>query len=182
MINVQQIIAFFPMFKNLEFPELATDYNDKIIALATFDAVDTGFIDDELYKLPEIESFDPTLVRYDFETPFLIENIGLVIFIIWLHILAFLLHFLLRMCGIRSSRLENYLFWSGSYRLFTESFFDLAMLSTINIIYADWSTDNPSAWFSLSWSVLFMTLVLLGPIMIHIGLYYNRNRWLDEGF
>ena len=118
-----------------------------LIKLATFNLIPIGFLDDEKYYWPESEPFSVNFEMAGTESIFLLANIGFAMYIIYYHILIALIHACLhkkRNTGTCMSRLHkrigNYLYWVGFNRLFMELFFDLALLSILNLHTVDWST------------------------------------------
>ena len=137
------------MFEALKTPANALAMNLFLIAIATFNLIDTQkWIDPLVYDyLPEDEAYSMNFKACGFEDRLLITNVS---FYVWLYLLHFasILFFVLpiiilsRCCSGKLScvktKLTKYFFWNGMIRLFMETFLDFFLSAVLNVYRAVW--------------------------------------------
>ena len=72
-----------------------------------------------------------------------------------------------------SNRAENYMFWSGSMRFFTEGYLDFCMFSLLNLKYLDWSDKFPIVTACNYVAIFMAALACLLPLFVLI--WYVAN-------
>ena len=118
-----------------------------MITLATFELIPTDDLFAAIFYFPELEPFSESFETCDLETNLFLSNIGFMLVIILLHVLFVILHafiYYFRNSGKLINKLYNklgpYLYWNGLLRLYMEMFFELALLSALNLHMANWDT------------------------------------------
>ena len=126
--------------------------NNSLIKVAGFDIINTGeWLDPKIMDLGEGSPFSYNLKECGYETEWLLGNSS---FIVWTYALngaVFLIFLLLSLlshmigrCTSLTSRLKRYFVFNGTLRLFMETFLDLYLSSSLNVLTADNKTENPS--------------------------------------
>ena len=136
-----------PMFEKLKFPASAMIITKALIKVATFDLIPTELIDELLWYFPEGDAFSLSFETAGLESTLLLENIGFIFYMIAVNIVFVLIHATLHNCRKSCkcstkthSKLGNYLYYNGMMRFYREVFFDLGLLSCLNVHMADWDT------------------------------------------
>ena len=127
MLNSQQMVVHMPMFEGLKIPANSMTIVEYLIKLATFDLIDTSFIDELLYYWPEADPFTTNFEMAGIESVLLLANIGFSMYLIYMHILIVLVHACvhkLKHRGCLFQRLDakmgSYLYWDGLTRFYME--------------------------------------------------------------
>ena len=149
-----------------------------MIKLATFDIIPTGVLDDAIYYWPEADPFTVNFEMAGVESTLLLANIGFVIYLIYMHILAITIHLCVH--KLRSvakcidnlhAKLSSYLYWVGLNRLYMELFFDVTFLSILNLHMVDWATPFTSVMASNVVVLVSLSLVC-GVLTFYIFGYF----------
>ena len=101
---------------------------------------------------------------------------------VWIHLALIILILIARLFKIKLQRLTKYMYWNALLRLYMESIFELTLLATLNLIKADWSSENFSVQFSNYLSLLVIILTCLVPLGLLIFYYRRIEEWNDENF
>ena len=101
---------------------------------------------------------------------------------VWIHLALIILILIARLFKIELQRLTKYMYWNALLRLYMESIFELTLLATLNLIKADWSSENFSVQFSNYLSLLVIILTCLVPLGLLIFYYRRIEEWNDENF
>ena len=135
------------MFEKLKFPANTMMVTSYMITLATFELIPTDDLFEEIFYFPELEPFSESFETCDLETNLFLSNIGFMLVIILLHVLFVILHASIhyfRNSGKLINKVYNklgpYLYWNGLLRLYMEMFFEIELLSTLNLHMANWNT------------------------------------------
>ena len=150
-----------------------------MIKLATFDIIPTDSLDDSIYYWPEADPFTVNFEMAGVDSTLLLANIGFVIYLVYMHILAMTIHLCIhKLTKVAEcikclhAKLSSYLYWVGLNRLFMELFFDLSFLSILNLHTVDWATQFSSV--MVSNVVALLTLTLVCGILTHYIFGYFR--------
>ena len=136
------------MIEGLKFPANAMEVIQNMIDLATFDLLPTEFLDAEIYYWPEMDPYTVNFEMAGIESLYFLANIGFVLYLIYLYILAVLIHGCLKASKSTakctkwlSTKLSSKLYDNGGLnRLFMTVFLDMIILSTLNLHIVDWNT------------------------------------------
>ena len=79
-------------------------------------------------------------------------------------------------------KVQIYLFWNGSIRLFMEAFLDFALFSMLNISQIQWIAGLASVEASNVLSYIIFTLCALVPIILCVFAFCKRKNLSDEQF
>ena len=80
------------MIDGLKFPANALEVIRNMIDLATFDLLPTEFLDSEIYYWPEMDPYTVNFEMAGIESIYFLANIGFALYLIYLYILAVLIH------------------------------------------------------------------------------------------
>ena len=112
-------------------------------------------------------------------------NIGFSLWLINGHVLLALVSLPMR-CGERCRRyrnkLQKHLFWNAFLQIYISIYFELALFSTLNILNADWDSENDSEKASNAVALVVFTAVLGLPIALLVLLGCNIPLWDTESF
>ena len=145
-LNAVQIIVYLPMFERLKFPNNASEMNRRLIKVAGFDLVNTGeWVDPHIIDLGDEGSpFSYSLEECGYETKWLLGNSSFIVWILVLNAVAFLIYLLMSLlsyktgrCASLTSKLKRYFVFNGPLRLFMETFLDLYLSFSLNVLTAD---------------------------------------------
>ena len=150
-----------------------------MIKLATFDIIPTEALDDAIYYFPEDEPFTVNFEMAGVESTLLLANIGFVIYLVYAHILAMTVHLCIhklrkvaKCIDKLHAKLSSYLYWVGLNRFFMELFFDLTLLSILNLHTVDWATQFTSVKVSNVVAVTSLALIC-GVLTSYIFGYFR---------
>ena len=109
------------MLDKLKFPANAMMVNEFLIDFATFDLIPVELLDKEIFYWPDIDPFSANFESAGIESLFFLSNIGLVQYIILLHIFMAIIYACLKIkkkatcqCIEKlKTKLKNYLYWKG---------------------------------------------------------------------
>ena len=174
--------SHYPLFIKLKFPGNAMSFNLAILDVAKYELVDTSEkIDRLLFYLPETEAYNAGFDECHYNSTLLVANISS---LVWMYVLNLAGVFLLVLCiimankkscrpALANSKLRNYFLCNGLIRIFMETFFELAMVSLVNIHTADWNT--PFFGVKLSNNLTIISLILISVIPLWLIVLYCRN-------
>ena len=118
-----------------------------MIEIATFELIPTDELFDEMFYFSEMDPFSVNFESCGVESLLFLKNIGFMLIMILLHVLLVILqvcfHFFRNCCKFIKKvdqKLKKYLFWNGLQRFYMEIFFEIALLSALNIHQANWDT------------------------------------------
>ena len=153
-----------------------------MIKIATFDLIPTHDLIKEMWYFPDGDAYSINFEQVGLESKLFLLNIGLELWIVVTHLLLILIHALVYLlkgrCGLSKNiqtKLGSYLYWNGLLRLYMEIFFDIAMLSVLNMYTVNWDTKFHAVQLSNIVSVLFLILVGTLPI-IFLPLYCCKRK------
>ena len=138
-----------PMFGHVKFPANAMMITKFMVTLATFDLFPTHLLEEKMYYFPDGGAFNLNFETAGIESELFLENIGFILWILMAHLLLALIHLVLYLIMKRQSckcihkvyeKLGNYLYWNGLLRLLMEIYFELTLLSILNLHKVDWDT------------------------------------------
>ena len=147
MLNAQQIIVFIPLLEKLQIPANSLVITKQLVKIATFDLIPTEFIDEMIWYFPDADAYSLNFEMVGVESTLLLANIGFMKWLIGLNILLVLIYSILYPCRDSYScfkwaneKIGGYLYFDGLLRLYMEAFFDIAMISCLNLYIADWDS------------------------------------------
>ena len=182
MLNTQQCIAYFALLEQVKYPRTAISYNQALIKVATVDLLPSDEINEAAYDLPEVPAYNYIFEYYDYGSTFLTSNSGAMLWFVWIHLALMIFILIARLFKFKMQRLSKYIYWNALLRLYMESIFELTLLATLNVIKADWSSQNFSEQFSNYLSLLVIILAFVGPLGILMFYYRRIEEWNDEDF
>ena len=140
MLNAQQLIVFMPILEKLLFPANAELINAVLLSLATFSWIPTQWINEHLYRLPEIDDADPLdkFSHYDYLSTLLIENMGQGLLMIAFYAFLIIIYLCFHYFKTVRRKLATILFWNGLIRLFMELYEEAALLCLHNLKSIEW--------------------------------------------
>ena len=145
-LNAVQIIVYLPMFERLKFPNNALEMNRRLIKVAGFDLVNTGeWVDPYVIDLgDEGRPFSYSYEECGYETTWLFGNSSFIVWTLILNAVAFLIYLFMALltyktgrCASLTSKLKGYFVFNGPLSLFMETFLDLYLSSSLNVLTAD---------------------------------------------
>ena len=113
-----------------------------LVTLATFDLLPTHLIDNEIYYFPSDEPYTPNFESSGLESEIFLANIGFVLWFLMSNVLLALIHLVLRIfkdkCNNKRidslyDKIGSSLYWNGLQRMYMEFYFDIAIISTLNL-------------------------------------------------
>lgn len=152
-LNAVQIIVYLPMFERLKFPNNASKLNKNLIKIAGFDLVNTGeWVDPYFIDLGDDGSpFTYAMEECGYETQWLLGNSSFIVWTLVINAAVFLFYLLLSLlcyktgrCASLRSKLKGYFAFNGLLRLVMETFLDLYLSASLNVLTGDNQTENPS--------------------------------------
>ena len=72
--------------------------NKELIKIVTFDLIDTEIFEEKIYYLPEVDAFNMGFQESRYESIFFIGNVGVILWLIYFHVVFFILHLILCKC------------------------------------------------------------------------------------
>ena len=178
-----------PMYETLKFPASAMMVTRELIKIATFDLIPTEWVDEILWYFPEGDAFSLSFETEGLETRLLLQNIGLILYMISFNILYGLGHLLLlptrKLGGFAAktvAKMENYLYFNGSIRFYMEIFFDVCLVAALNLRTADWGTPFIAEQISNAFSVIFIVLICILPLSTTLLTCIKPNIWSNKTF
>ena len=184
MLNTAQIVVLMPLFADLKMPTNAAEMNKSMVKVAMLDVIDTGeLIDPRVYSLTDQHDhgFNESFEDCGFDSTLVISNFSINVWAYGIHIL-FLAIFVLPVylistrtsyCSKLYGYLKSYFFWAGLLRIFMQTFLELFLTSMLNLMTADYDTENASEKFSniLAWPLFICSI----GIAILLAVYIWRN-------
>ena len=172
-----------PLLTRLKFPGNSQLMNSILISIATFDLIPTDFIDEQLYYFPEEDPFNLNFQQSGYESKFFIANIGLILWIFYSYILLCMVYFILFKCKQIKAKIGSFLFWNGFIRLLFELFYEITLLSTLNLIQNS-SFQNPfkSIVYSNALSIVFAIAMYTIPFFLLIFFCFKKTHWNSKAF
>ena len=92
MINSLQIVVHTPLV-DVSFPENAKLVYKQMILVATFDVLPTDDWFPEWFDLPEADSFSESFADLNYDSAFLVVNLGTIFFVVIYYIIMYLAFF-----------------------------------------------------------------------------------------
>ena len=172
-------MVYLPLFSQLKFPGNASLMNSIMISIATFDLIDTESIDDQMYYFPEEDPFNLNFQQSGYESNFILKNIGLILWMIFGYFLLHLSFIMMFKCKKIRSKIGKYLYWNGSIRFFFEAFYEVTLLSILNIYKNEWGNDFKSILYSNLISIFFLLFILTLPFIFLVYYCCKRPQWRD---
>ena len=133
--------------------------------------------------IPEQDSFSINFQNAGYETFFFLLNAASSLGLIWVHIVVSILLLIIfsavSRCHIKGLKqrksVQNYLFWSGSIRMFIEAYLDLVLFSLLNITSIYWP-DGLEFVLSSNWmSYVIYTLCVIIPLVLLAFMCYKTG-------
>ena len=160
-----------------------------MVKIYTFDLIPTEFIDEMIWYFPDADAFNLNFEMEGMESTLLLANIGFLKWLIGLNILLVVIHILLyplrnscRVFKWANKKIGGYLYFDGLLRLYMEIFFDIAMISCLNLYTAEWDSLFEIEKASNFLSVVFVILIsALPPILVFIYCL-KPNLWRKKRF
>ena len=80
------------------------------------------------------------------------------------------------------AKLGVYLFWNGTLRLLAEAFFEIMLLSVLNLHTVDWRTENASVEYSNILALF--TLMIASCLFAFVSVFYllKSSQWQNPAF
>ena len=173
-----------PMLEKLKFPANAMLITKELIKVASFDLIPTDIIDEQLFYFPYGDAFSSNFETAGVESTMFFANIGLIFYMILFNAFLIVLHIFFftakNSCGCAEKwrkKFGDYLYFNGSIRFFMEVYFDVALLSALNLETVDWDTLFPSEKISNAMSVFFLVVVGLVPLVFALVVCWDTKRW-----
>ena len=109
-------------------------------------------------------------------------NAGLFLWTIFGHFFLILIFALLYKVSFIRRHLGKYLFWGTLIRLFTEGFFEIALLSILNLKNFEW--DSPFRMVRFSNFVSLFAILMVAFLPIYLVCFYGakKDKWNDDNF
>lgn len=178
-----------PMYEKLKFPASAMMITKELIKIATFELIPTRWLDETIWYFPEEEAFSSSFEISGIESTLLLQNIGFILYLVLLNILLALLHLILSTLKNKIqfvmrivSRMERYLYFNGSIRLFIELFFDVGLIASLNLHVAEHDAHFPSETASYYLSIIFILMISISPIVILLMTFRKPSLWMSAKF
>ena len=172
------------MYEKLKFPASSMIVTKEMVKIAQSDVVPTAEIDEMLWYFPESEAFSTSFAAAGYGSRLLLENIGLTIYLVVLNMMLGVLHFLLlpcaKLCTFGSKvvkKMESYLYFNGTLRFYTEIFFDIVVVASINLEAADWETPFWSEEMSNFISAFLIGITGFCPFIAIIVIFKSPSLW-----
>ena len=163
------------MYEGFKFPANAMTVMESMIEVATFNLIPTEGVDNQIYHWPDIDPFSVSFEMAGYESLFFLSNVGFTMYVIYLHILAALIHIIFHPIRNKSTcvqkiyaKLGAYLYWNGVIRVQMELFLELAVLTVLNVNTVDWLTQFKSVIISNIVSVSLLT-ILCGSLAFYMA-------------
>ena len=173
----------------IKFPANAESFNGFMIQIAVFDIIPSEYILDKVVYFPQEDPFNLNFELLDFGTIYAVPNLGTIFFIF----LSFLLlvpfsclmtcwAYRLRELRKYDKKLKEFLMWSGTVRFLLESYMELLLATSLNVIM--WSNESGyvGVMFSNYYALFFFIVTVGFPIWIILFYLCNINRWEDDEF
>ena len=161
------------MYEKLKFPASAMMITKELIDVATFDLIPTEIVDELLWYFPEAESFTPSFEMVGIEATIILQNGGLIFYMIMINLFFGILHFLLiptiylGTCFQKLvAKLKNYLYFNGSIRFYMEVFLDMVLAASLNLHTVEWDSPFPSVKISNYLSIALLALICILPFFV----------------
>ena len=87
-----------PLYEKLRFPASAMLLTKEFIKIATFDLIPTDWLNDLIWYFPDENSFSLNFETLGIESKLLLQNIGLILYLILANILYAILYFFIVPC------------------------------------------------------------------------------------
>ena len=189
MLNSQQIIVFIPLLEKLQIPANSLVITKQLVKIYTFDLIPTEFIDEMIWYFPDADAFNLNFEMEGMESTLLLANIGFLKWLIGLNISLIVIHIILyplrnscRAFKWANEKIGGYLYFDGLLRLYMEIFFDIAMISCLNLYTADWDSLFEVEKESNYQSVVFVILISALPPTLVLIYCLKPNFWRDKKF
>ena len=101
---------------------------------------------------------------------------------LYANLLLMLSYYFLFKCKKIQSKLGFYLYWNGTIRLFFEIFYEIFLLTVLNLHSSDWDRVFTSKVYSNVLSVIFVVSFLAIPIFLVIFSCVKRKAWNSDDF
>lgn len=179
LINTQQMLTYFPLFKHLKFPANSTLLNTFMIKIAQLNLIPTDGINEQLYELKEDQHvpYNSKFAQYEYTTTLFVENMGFALWLIALYpaqVTLFVVFYWIKQLRVR---LSKFLFWNFLVRLLMEVYLELALLSFLNAYTAEWQSTVQIIRVSNFLSASFLATAILLPLAGFAYLCASRRRW-----
>lgn len=188
MIEGLQICYHLPLFK-VKSPGNVNAFNNFFEEIGGFQLIDVSVYTEDIVYYPEMDAMTLNFQNAGLWNPFSASNLGLLIFMFAGHFIFLPFVLALIWCGkknrkvkLLSDKAEDYMFWSGSMRFFTEGYLDFCMFSLLNIKYLDWSDTFPIVTFCNYIAISITVLAISMPVFVLVWYAWSVKRWKDESF
>ena len=101
------------------------------------------------------------------------------------HFLLFILYILFIKCKRINAKLGKYIFWNGSIRLYIEVYFEISLLSLLNINHIEnneYFTDFESSSYSNILSIIYASTIVSIPVFLMMFIWFKMSKWQDKIF
>lgn len=147
------------------------------------------FAEEQMWYFPDDDPYNLQFEMLEIETVYFLQNLGFLFWIIMAHgafvILHALIYKLRSSCSCASkvvAKIGNYLYWNGVFRLYMEVYFDITLLSLLNMHMLDWQTEFVAIQASNVISVVTLALISVVPVYFFVFYLKKLDKWGDEGF
>lgn len=83
---------------------------------------------------------------------------------------------------ILKDKLQYYLFWNGTIRIFMEGYLDFTLMSLLNLRDIFWDDSLISVTICNYFAIVMMSLCVIIPVVLFLYLDCNISRWSDDEF
>lgn len=119
---------------------------------------------------------------FGYESTLFLGNAGFGLYVLWGHLLIYLIYLFTYKVGFLRRRIGNYLFWNTLIRLYCEMFFEMLLVATLNIKTMDWSSPFKGVICSNVLSIFVIIIVVSSQIAMFCFYRKKLNNWTDDTF
>ena len=170
------------MMQNIYFPANSQEFMDAVIKYAQFDPIQTSLLDEWMYNLPEMDSFNANFEACGYEFLFMITNIGSAKWICLINVIMAIISFIVYKQKCKCKNELHVFYWNGLIRLFMSVYQDIALLSILNLDTLEWKGDSSSEDYSYILSIISIVLVCFLPLVFLVVLYRKIAVWNEPQF
>ena len=174
MIEGLQVIVHLPLF-DLKSPGNINSFNVVFVELANFNILDTEDLTNEISYYPEEDAFSLNFENAGYDGNILVPLLGTLFYLAFGILALYVVDFLLKQLAKKfpkiekvRRRLNDFLYWNGSIRFFTEAYTELTLCALLNLKNLDWSGDFNAVTSSNILTIAVSVLVVGLPIFFVI--------------
>ena len=179
-----------PLYEKLNFPASAMLLTKEFIKIGTFDLIPTDWLNDLIWYFPDEDPFSLNFETLGIASKHLLQNIGLILYLILANILYAILYLLVVPCR-RSlgnfgqntvKKMEGYLLFNGSIRFCMEIFFDVLLIASLNLHTIEWDSPFIAVQVSNYLSIALLALICLWPLCTLLVTCTQPSIWTNKRF